>query len=102
MLSTTVHFSGTRPDGVFSTNALRSATAARGHTSPGAYWCSALTISVAPAWRTWSSVTGSSGPYQRHACRIEHLLKCLEIFLQVGGVLSLADGSRLVRPPYSL
>src|SRR5947209_4183255 len=73
MLSTTVHFSGTRPAGVFSIRRFRSATAFCGHTSPGAYWCSALTISVAPAWRTWSRVTGSSGPYQRQACRIKLL-----------------------------
>ena len=37
MLSTTVHVSGTRPAGAFSISALRSATALRGHASPGAY-----------------------------------------------------------------
>jgi hypothetical protein len=78
MLSTTVQASGVRP-GACSISALRSATAARGHGTPGGYWCSAVTISRAPAWRTWSSVTGSSGPYQRHACRIclpDSLLRC--------------------------
>ncbi len=63
MLSTTDH---TRP--AASIAALRSAIASAGHACPLGISCSAVTIPVAPVWRTWANVIGSRGPNHRQVC----------------------------------
>src|SRR5688500_8882256 len=72
MDSTTVQASGARV--LASTIAFRSSTSRVVHASPMGTWCKAVTISLAPAWRTSSRLTGSSGPYQRQPSRIVPLL----------------------------
>jgi hypothetical protein len=70
MFSITDHLKGERPGGVLSMEiAVALDITERPRLTRGTWW-SADTMSVAPTWRTTSSVTGSLGPDHRQACFI--------------------------------